>query len=180
LPGRADIGWSNRLGWYEGFHLLMAVNPVGVMTGCGFGPASAKEQPLAATFFALRRHPHPGLPSVGAPACGPYVVDKGFAGHANQQTWWQAYGAQGICPPKRHSRAPWPKRLRRWLAGVCQIVETVYEKRWHTFRLDRERPHDLRGVQARLAAKRALHNFCLWLHAQLGRPRLAFADLVHW
>src|SRR5215831_14645482 len=33
LPGLADIGWSNRLGWYEGFHLLMAVNPVGVITG---------------------------------------------------------------------------------------------------------------------------------------------------
>src|SRR6516225_5164393 len=29
LPGLADIGWSNRLGWYEGFHLLLAVNPVG-------------------------------------------------------------------------------------------------------------------------------------------------------
>ena len=29
LPGLADIGWSNRLGWYEGFHLLLAVNPWG-------------------------------------------------------------------------------------------------------------------------------------------------------
>jgi hypothetical protein len=29
LPGLADIGGSNRLGWYEGFHLLMAVNPGG-------------------------------------------------------------------------------------------------------------------------------------------------------
>ena len=27
LAGQADIGWSNRLGWYEGFHLLLAVNP---------------------------------------------------------------------------------------------------------------------------------------------------------
>jgi hypothetical protein len=32
LAGCADIGWSNRLGWYEGFRLLMAVNPVGVST----------------------------------------------------------------------------------------------------------------------------------------------------
>ena len=180
LPGVADIGWSNRLGWYEGFHLLLAVTPVGVITGFGFGPASTKDQPLAETFFALRRHPHPGLPSVGAPACGPYVVDKGFEGQANQQTWWQAYGAQVICPPKRNSRAPWPKRLRRWLAGVRQIVETVYEKLWHTFRLARERPHDLRGFQARLAAKMALHNFCIWVNEQLGRPRLAFVDLVNW
>ena len=77
LPGLADIGWSNRLGWYEGFHLLVAVNPVGVTTGFGFGPASTKDQPL----------PSPSLPcaagcSLGcqcrAPALGPYVVDKGF------------------------------------------------------------------------------------------------------
>jgi hypothetical protein len=180
LPGLADIGWSNRLGWYEGFHLLMAVNPVGVITGFGFGPASSKDQPLAATFLALRRYPHPELPSVGAPALGPYVVDKGFEGQAHHATWWQTYGAQVICPPKRNSRVPWPKRLRRWLAGVRQIVETVYEKLWHTFRLDRERPHDLSGFQARVAAKMALHNFCIWLNEQLGRPRVAFADLVNW
>jgi hypothetical protein len=180
LPGLADIGWSNRLGWYEGFHVLLAVNPWGMITGFGFGPASTKDQPLAETFFALRRHPHPRLASVGAPACGPYVVDKGFEGQANHQTWWGAYGAQVLCPPKRNSRAPWPKRLRRWLAGVRQIVETVYEKLWHTFRLDRERPHALSGFQARLAAKIALHNFCIWLNEQLGRPRLAFAELVAW
>ncbi|HEY7490036.1 MAG TPA: IS982 family transposase [Candidatus Tectomicrobia bacterium] len=68
LPGLADIGWSNRLGWYERFHLLLAVNPVGMITGFGFGPASTKDQPLAETFFALRCYPYPGLASVGAPA----------------------------------------------------------------------------------------------------------------
>lgn len=25
LAGQADIGWSNRIGWYEGFHLLLCV-----------------------------------------------------------------------------------------------------------------------------------------------------------
>jgi hypothetical protein len=29
-----------------------------------------------------------------------------------------------------------------------------------------------------LAAKIALHNFCIWLNVQLGRPGLAFADSV--
>lgn len=52
LPGLADIGWSNRLGWDEGFPLRMAVNPRGIMTGFGVGPASAKDQPLADTFLA--------------------------------------------------------------------------------------------------------------------------------
>ena len=89
-PGLADIGWSNRLGWDEGFPLLMAVTPVGVVTGFAFGAASPKDHPLAETFFVLRRHPHPGLASVGGPACGPYAVDKGFEGQANQQTWGQA------------------------------------------------------------------------------------------
>jgi len=180
FPGVVDSGWRNRLGWYEGCHVLLAVTPVGVSTGFGCGAASPKDQPLAETFLALRRHPHPGLTRVGAPACGPYIIDKGCEGQANQATWWRAYGAQVICPPKRYSRSPWPKRLRRWLAGVRQIVETVYEKLHHTFRLDRERPHDLRGLQARLVAKMALHNFCMWLKGQLGRPPLAFTDLVDW
>jgi len=180
LPGLADMGWSNRLGWYEGFHVLLAVNPVGMITGFGFGPASTKDQPLAETSCALRRQPHPGLASVGAPACGPSVVAKGFEGRANHQTWQRAYGAQLICPPKRTSRTPWPKGLRRWVARVRQSVETVYAKLWHTFRLDRERPHDLSGFQARLTAKMALHNFCIWFNGQRGRPWLAFTDLVAW
>jgi hypothetical protein len=119
------MGWSNRRGWYEGFQLLLAVHPLGVITGFGFGPASTQAHPLAETFFALRRYRPPGLARVGPPACGPYVVDKGFEGRAKPETWWKAYGAQVICPPKRNSQSPGPKRLRRWLAGVRQSVETV-------------------------------------------------------
>lgn len=180
LAGLADIGWSNRLGWYEGFHVLMAVNPVGVITGMGFGAASTKDQPLAETFLAARHRPHPGLPSVGAPAEGPYLTDKGFEGQASHQHWREDYEAVVICAPKRNSRHPWPRPWRRWLAGLRQIIETVNGCLQHTFRLDRERPHALEGFQARLAAKVALHNFCIWLNEQLGRPRLAFADLIAW
>jgi Transposase DDE domain len=180
LSGLADIGWSHRLGWYEGFRRLIAVNPRGVITGFGIGPAGAKDQPLAETCCALRRHPHPGCRSVGRPALGPYVCDKGFEGMAAHARWWPCYGAQVMCPPRRNSRQPWSKQARRWLAGVRQIIETVYAKVHHTFGLSRERPHALTGFQARLAAKLALHNFCVWLNEQLDRPPLAFADLVDW
>jgi hypothetical protein len=180
LPGLADVGWSNRLGWYEGFHMILAVNPLGVITGFGLGAASTKDQPLADTFFALRRYPQAAWQGAGTPAQGPYVVDKGFEGVAWHTVWQQHYGAAVICPPKRNSARPWPKRLRRWLAGIRQMVETVYDKLYHSFRLDRERPHDLSGFQARLAAKVTLHNFCMWLNGQLGRPWLAFADLIEW
>jgi len=84
-------------------------------------------------------------------------------------------GSPGSLPAQRNSTNPWPKRLRRWVAGVGQIVETVLDKLPNTFRLDRDRPHELAGLQARLAAKVGLHNLCIWLNRQLGRPSLAFA-----
>jgi hypothetical protein len=66
LAGRADIGWSNSLGWYEGFCLLTATDPTGVITGFCFGTASTADQPLAETFFDLRANPNPRLKSVGS------------------------------------------------------------------------------------------------------------------
>jgi Transposase DDE domain len=180
LAGQADIGWSNRLGWYEGFHLLVAATPGGLITGFGFAPASTKDQPLAETFFATRQQPHLRLPSSGESVCGVYVVDTGFEGRAWHQHWWADYGIQVIGRPRRTSRHPWPKPLRRWLAGLRQMVETVFEKLDNLFRLAKERPHALAGFQARLAAKVALHNFCFWLNHHLGRPSLACADLLEW
>lgn len=112
------------------------------------------------------------------PASGPYVVDKGFEGQEAHRRL--CYGASVICSPKRNSKHPRRKRLRRWLASIRQVVETVYDKVHNTFRLSRERPHDLTGFQARLAAKVALHNFCIWLNGHLHWPCLAFADLLRW
>jgi hypothetical protein len=89
-------------------------------------------------------------------------------------------GAAYLCPPKRNALQVWPKRLRRWVAGIRQIVESVYDKLFNAFGLWRERPHELEGLRSRLAARVALHNFCMWLNKQLGRPLLSFADLLGW
>ncbi|MGF1472710.1 MAG: transposase, partial [Rubrobacteraceae bacterium] len=175
LAGEADIGWSNNLGWYEGFSLLTAVEPSGVITGFCFGPASSADQTLAETFFALRANPNSRLISVGAAFSGTYVADKGFEGTENHRRWLDHYGAEVLHPPKRNSRKPWSKRLRRWVAGIRQIVESVYDKLFNTFGLWRERSHELGGLRARLAARVALHNFCIWLNDQLGRPSMAFS-----
>jgi hypothetical protein len=181
LAGQADIGWSNSLGWYEGFRLLTAVDPSGVITGFCFGAASTADQQMAETFFAVRARPNPRLISVGSAFfCGPYVTDKGFEGAEKHGRWLECYGARLICPPKRNAREVWPKRLRRWVASIRQIVESAYDKLFNAFGLWRERPHDLQGLRARLAARVALHNFCIWLNEQHGRPRLAFADLLGW
>ena len=52
------------------------------------------------------------------------MVDKGFEGAENHRRWLDNYGARLICPPKRNAREVWPKRLRRWVAGIRQIVES--------------------------------------------------------
>ncbi len=87
LARQADIGWSNRIGWFEGFHMLLCVTPVGVITGFGFGSASTHDQHLAETLFAVRQTPTAQLPGVGWPAQGSYVADKGFAGEHPRQRW---------------------------------------------------------------------------------------------
>ena len=180
LAGEANIGYSYRLGWYEGLNVITSVTPDGFITGFGSAPASTKEQPYAETFLALRATRTRLLPEVGQPAWGAYLTDNGFCGKANHQRWWQCYAAQVISPPQRSHPRPWSKAWRRWLASLRQIVETVHEKLLFTFRLERERPHHLQGFRTRLAASVALHNFCMWLNVQLARPKLAFADLIDW
>jgi hypothetical protein len=178
--GQANIGYSLRLGWYYGFHLLTAVTPQGVLTGWGLAPASAKDQPMAEVFFALRQQPQPGHECVGTPASGPYLADAGFAGRPNHARWQAAYGAQVISPPQANDPQPWSAAAHRWLDHRRQIVETVNDKLLNGFRLKDARLHTLDGLQARLAATAALHNFCCWLNQQLDRPTLAFAELVDW
>jgi hypothetical protein len=90
-----------------------------------------------------------------------------------------SYGARVVCPPRRMGRnMRWLKRLRHWAVSIRQIVETVYQKLHNALGLRRERAHELQGLRACLAARVALHNFCIWLNEQLGDPRLTFADLL--
>lgn len=180
LAGEANIGYSNRLGWYEGLNVITSVTADGLITGFGCAPASTKEQPYAETFLALRAINSPDLPEVGRLTQSTYITDNGFCGKSNHQRWQQYYLARVITPPQRSHPSSWSKALRRWLSGLRQIVETVHEKLLHTFRLERERPHFLQGFRVRLAASVTLHNFCIWLNTQMQRPKLAFVDLLLW
>jgi Transposase DDE domain len=181
LAGLADLGRGHRVSWFYGFHLLLACTAEGVITGYGFAPASTKDQPLLESFLALRHQPNALLLTTGKPAAtGVYVADKGFEGAANQQRWRSDYQVEVIVPPRRTSRRPWSSEERKWFAGVRQMVETVFGKLHGEFGLEDERPHELGGMAARLAAKVGLHNFCIWLNRQLGRADLAFADLLAW
>jgi hypothetical protein len=180
LDGMANTGWSNRLGWYDGFHILTAIEPDGVLTGYAVAPASTKEQPYAEDFLATRTFANPRTAMAGQPAKGPYLADTGFEGRECHQRRSQDYGAVVLAPPRNDHRQAWPPDWRHWHARKRQIVETAHGKWTEQFRLDEERPHTLDGFLARSAALATLHNACIWLNRQLGREPLAFVDLIDW
>jgi hypothetical protein len=180
LAGQAALGWCNRVGWFMGLKLLTVVSRVGAITGFGLGPGNSGDHLLAETLLAARQQPGPRLPSAGRSLDDCYIADKGFAGQHIRYRWVMSFGAVVITQPEQRRPHRWPKGLRRWLAALREIVETVHDHLLEVFRLEHERPHVLPGVQARLAAKVGLHNFCCWLNRQTGRPPLAVADLVDW
>jgi hypothetical protein len=180
LAGIADIGKCLRRGWIEGLRLLVSTTPEGIVTGWGVGPASANDRALADTLLAQRAAPLAALPSAGQPATSVYVADSGFAGKTCQGQWVTQHQAQVVAPPQTGSKHDWSPAARRWLAGKRQIVETVIGRLASAFRLEAERPHELNGFVARLAAKMALHNVCLWRNRRDGQPLLALAALFGW
>jgi hypothetical protein len=176
LPEYTDKGLCSRLGFFEGLHLLTCSNPEGVITGFAVGPASAKDQPLATAFFFSRHFGLLGADCVGkASLSGYYVTDKGFNGKKLHLDWLASFGIRLI-----HSEKGYTRLWNRWLSSLRQIVESVHNCLVNTFRLERERPHEIRGFFARLSAKVTLHNFCIYLNRSLGRQSLQFADLLGW
>lgn len=180
LPGEAALGQCTRLGWYVGVRLLICATPSGAVTGFGIAPANTNDRSLAETFLAVRTHPAPALPNVGQSRDHCYLADGGFTGAEWEAHWHAAYQAEVICPPQQNHARHWSRPQRRWLASHRQVIETVMSRLLTSFRLAQERPHTLRGLQARIAAKVALHNACLWINRHVGRPPLAVADLVDW
>lgn len=181
LGGYANKGMCGRLGFFWGLQLMCATTDEGVITGYGFAPGSTKDQPMAETLFAARHRRDPSLPTAGTGArLKYYVVDKGFSGPKRKRFWKERYGVNVVGAPHKGHGPSWPAEWERWLARIRQIVETVHDRLLNFFRLARERPHSISGFQARLSAKIALHNFCIWLNRSLGRESLRFADLLGW
>ncbi len=181
LPGRANKGLCTRLGYFHGLQLMCALTREGVITGFGLAAGSTKDQPMAESFFALRACPRPTHPWVGEPAAGrAYLLHKGFSGPRRHRQWKERYEMEAVCAPQRGHGPPWPRTWRRWLASLRQMIETVHNQLLNTFRLKEERAHSWDGLTVRISAKAALHNVCIWLNRQLGRPDLATADLLGW
>ena len=66
------------------------------------------------------------------------------------------------------------------LARIRQVIERLVHRLLHDVRLEHERPHTLRCLLTRLAAKMALFNAWIWFNRQPGQPDLAIANFVEW
>jgi hypothetical protein len=181
LEGYTDKGLCTRLGFFHGVHILSAASSDGVITGLAVGPGSMKDQPMAQALFEARLRQDPSAPAAGLPSASClYLADKGFSGPNRHREWYLTTGALLICPPQKGHAPEWPLLLRRALASMRQMIETVHEKLLNRFRLQAERPHDIDGLLGRLYAKAALHNVCMWINRLHQRPLLTFADLLGW
>ena len=162
--------------------MLAVAAPSGAVTGFGFGPASSNDRALAEVpLRPARRNPAPRLPSAGQTATGVYVADSGFAGVACEARWVAGTPRPGGGPaPGGQPSGAGHRRRSATRRGCARSSRRSSTHLLLAFRLERDRPHELDGFQARLAAKVALHNFCLWLNRRLGHPDLAFAELLGW
>lgn len=181
MPGEMMVGFSNRLGFYEGAKVLTCASPTGVLTGFGMAPANCNDRPLAETLLAQRAARSPQLASAGQPVSGLYLADQGFGGREVEARAWARHHVRLICPPQPDRRTRvWPKALRKWLIHYRQPIEAVHHNLTSAFRLDRTRPHTLTGALAHLAATAAIHNCFIWLNRRHQRPDLATAGVMEW
>jgi hypothetical protein len=164
--GQATFGRSaSKTEWVYGFKVALVVDPEGVVSAFGLGPASSDERPIGEALIAEDLHEA-------------YLADKGFTGVEWERHWLERYGALVAATPKNDSRRAWSKADRRWAAGKRQIIEGVICQLKDFFSLERHRAKTLAGLLARLAAKIAAYTCGQRINDSLGRPLRHLADLL--
>jgi hypothetical protein len=180
LPEVSGLGYTLRLGWFDGVKLLLATTGEGVITGYALGLGNANDRALAEGFLAARATADPLLPTAGERRADFYLADKGFGGLAINQHWREAYGAEVATPPQRNAARTWARDLHRAHQRTRRPIETIAARLLHTFRLVRERPHTVSGLLTRVVAKVAVSNVLIWWNRQTGTPDLAIVESIGW
>jgi hypothetical protein len=196
-------GGSDRALFY-GVRLLAVVDPAGLITGFVVGPAGTAERWPADALLRWRRAPDAPAPTAaelaaalgpahgkggrrqgpsgplrprlgaGAPAAGPYLADRGFAGAAWGRHWRQDYGAAVLTRADYAALGPADRRrAARWLSGLRQLVETAFGTLADLLGLSYPRARSDWGLLTRLGAKVAALNLLLAVNHLVGRPAFA-------
>lgn len=76
-----------------------------------------------------------------------------------------------LAPPRKDSRVPWPKRVRRWITRLRRRVETALSILATVFEIERPNARSLQGLVSRISTRLLAYNLCFItgpLLAQLG------------
>ena len=185
--------------FYYGCKLLLAVAADGPITGFVLGPANTQDrwlldalltwrvtpdgQPWTVTDIP-RRHRRGGggrtgptgprwwPDSVGRPATGVYLADRGFGGAAWLPHWEQDTAALVLT-----GAAALPPRMRRAHHGWRQVIETVNGVLDDVLHLAFPKAKTMWGVVTRVAAKCAALTLGIRCNRLFGRADLAIATL---
>jgi hypothetical protein len=65
-----------------------------------------------------------------------------------------------LAPPRKDSRQPWPKRVRRWITRLRRRVETALSVLATVFDIERPNARSLQGVVSRLSTRLLAYNLC--------------------
>jgi hypothetical protein len=111
---------------------------------------------------------------VGEPEHAPALGDLGVGGAAWRRHWRAAYGVTVLTKADYRSLPPADRRrLRRWLCGRRQVIETVNGWLAEALGLKFPRARTYWGVLTRLAAKVAAFNLGVSLNHRFDRPPFA-------
>lgn len=201
IGGKKGRG-GNHGGWYYGGQLLLSATNTGVITGWVTAQANIDDRWLLEAFLSSRDGPmrliEPELPkhrdgkhrlvpvpeafspaiTAGHSRGTPYLADGGFSGKRRIDHWREKYGAQVIAPRVSNIKGDQPSKIKTWLRGKRQIIETVFARLVEVFGLHSIKAHSEHGLLTRVAAKAAAYNMVILLNRMTGRKDGAMATLI--
>ncbi len=148
---------------YFGYKLGLLATRTGLPVAYELVPAHTDERAAADTVLSVLW------------GCGG-VGDKGFLGADWQQIQWETQGNRIRTPTRVNQRAAHPAAVNRWLHGVRERIESVFNEVQNTGRhLERLLRKTVLGVTTHVIAKMTSHTpgiFCAAAWASMSRPIL--------
>ena len=140
-----------------GFKLHLLVTLGGVIIDFELAPANATD--LEVGFEMLSEHTDLNV-----------IGDKAYISAAKAAELWEYNRLRLRTLPRRNQKHQLPRRARRTINAVRQIIETVNGQLTEQFNIETNHAHTFWGLCTRLYTKLAAHTLCIYLNRLLGNP----------
>jgi hypothetical protein len=138
-----------------GFKLHLLVTLGGVIIDFELAPANATD--LEVGFEMLSEHTDLNV-----------IGDKAYISAAKAAESWQYNRLRLRTLPRRNQKHQLPRRARRTINAVRQIIETINGQLTEQFNIETNHAHTFWGLCTRLYTKLTAHTLCIYLNRLLG------------